>query len=156
MRAVGLLGLILASWACGNEPEGGEPAPAPLIEFRLVHDAPAPGLDLAEYRGDTLYLDHRPLISDSDLRAVRPFVRDTQLLLDIRLTAEAAHRLFTFTGQHLGKRMALLLESQVRSAAVIHDAVGRGDGPLHAALDLDEAEANRLADAVRARWPLTQ
>ena len=147
---------LLAASACTGESL--EKAPlsletAPLIQFRLVYNEPGPDRERMEFDGDTLYLDLRAVVSDPDFDAVRPSVRQDGLVLDIDLTLEGARRLEQLTGQNIGQRLASLVDSRVCATPVVRSAVGRADIPLVAGCDLPEDEAERIAEAVRARWP---
>ena len=150
--------VMLGASACTGKPASEARSPdrnASLIQLRLVHDNPGPELQRVQYGGDTLYLDSRLAVSDSDFQAVHPTVRGDQLLLQIDVTPQGARRLEQLTGQHMGQRLAFLLESHVCSASTIRDTLGRAGGriPLTGVCDLPEAEANRITEAIRARWP---
>ena len=123
---------------------------SPLIEFRVVSDAPAASLLKRTYAGEILHLEPQPLISDPDLLAVRPDIRDDRLIFSFEETPEGETRLRQNTAQIIGGRIALLLESQVVNVFVVRSPLGpRGvaEGKL------PRAEANRLALQIRARWP---
>lgn len=153
IRSVQLMIMGFALWACAppsSRPRAPSSEGAPLIEFRLVHDEPSPGLERVEYGGESLYLERRAIISDPDLEAVRPLVHLDRLLLDMQLSPEGARRLTRATGENIGQRLALLIGSRVRSAPVIRGAIG---SRLQAAVELSEAEAERILRRIRARWP---
>jgi preprotein translocase subunit SecD len=83
---------------------------------------------------------------------VHPFVRGSDLMLRLYFTPEAAQRLRRVTGENVGKHMALLLNSRVRSAVVIAGAVGP-DNLLVGAVPLPVGDAERMAETIRLRWP---
>jgi|GEM_PF-6985491 len=127
---------------------------SPLIEFRLVHDAPAPGRMQVEYAGEVVYLDAQPIISDADLREVHPEVLTRGLLVNMRLTPEGARRMARVTAENIGGRMALLLESRVVDMPVIRSPVGStADVPALAVVGLPDSEAERVAQRISRRWP---
>ena len=138
--------------ALTSAPSAASPSVTPLIELRLVHDQPAAGRQRVEHEGQSLYLDAQPVITDADLRVVRPVVRDTNLFMQMEVTLEGAQRLYELTRVNIGNRLAVLVDSRVRNAPVIQSAVGGGTR-LTGSVNLPAAEAERLATLIRARWP---
>ena len=149
----GILLSAVAAPACGTAPERSEGVAErdPLIELRLVREEVAPGLQTVEFGGETLYLESAPVLSDDDFESVAPLIRPDQLHLELQLTREATERVISVTSAEIGSRMAIVVDSEVRSTPVIRDAVG---GPRSSMIiPAPEEEARRLAALVRDRWP---
>lgn len=143
--------VLLGACTAGTGIPNANPQGSPLIELRLVRDQPGPGLRPVEFEGNTLYLEPEPLITDRDLERVDPYVRPGQLFLRLRLTAAAAERMLAATAAEIGTPLAIIIDSEVRSAPVIRTGIG---GPGSAmTVPVSEEEADRLAALVRARWP---
>jgi beta-lactamase class D len=124
---------------------------SPLIEARLVHDSSAPRLVAAEYRGETLYLDPQPVFSDPDFLAVHASVRPGQVVIDLRCRPEGDERTRSVTAAAIGRRMAILWDSEVRGAPTVRSAVGCTGTQI--GFDAPAHEADQVAATVRARWP---
>jgi preprotein translocase subunit SecD len=107
-------------------------------------------MEHAEFDGEILYLESDAVITDSDLRNVRASSRGDRLLVELELTPAAARQVQAVTRLHVGKRMAFLVDSEVRSAPVIASAVS---SPLQAAIEVGESEQERILERIRARWP---
>jgi len=121
-----------------------------VIELRLVRDVAAPGLQAVEYDGETMYVEPVPVLSDRDLVSVEPSVQPGALMLHIRLTPEAAERIASVSSEEIGSRLAIIIDSKVRSTPVIRDRLGHRAGMM---IGASQEEATRLAAMVRARWP---
>jgi preprotein translocase subunit SecD len=144
--------LLLGACTSGPEVQSASPVGSSLIELRLVREQPDPGLWAAEFDGRTLYLAPEPLLSDRDLERVDPYVRSGQLFLRLQMTARVAERMRSATAAEIGTPLAIIIDSEVRSAPAIRAEIG---GPGSAiTVPASEEEANRLAALIRARWPL--
>lgn len=145
---VGAALVVISGTGCMQE---GVPRPAEgsLIEVRLVHDEPADGLERVEFEQDVLHVEPVALISDEDIEMVRPEVRDGELLLDLTLTASGAERLSAVSEENVGRRLALFLESEVRSAPTIKGALS---GRLQVVLRIPEDEAHQIVERILLRW----
>src|SRR5260221_2258765 len=123
-----------------------------LIEFRAVRDRSAAGYSVKKSVDDTsFYLADRPVVSDEDIAdASTDTTVANDLVLRIRLTPSAASRLNRFTRQHIGERLAILLNGELSGALpVIRDPVS---SPLAMDLRVSPAVAHRFAAAVMAPW----
>jgi preprotein translocase subunit SecD len=90
------------------------------------------------------------VITDSDLRSVRASRLGDGIVLVLEFMNAAALHLETVTRDHVGSRMALLVDSRIRSAPVIE---GAGGSPLRVALEVAESEEAEIVERIRARWP---
>jgi hypothetical protein len=146
---VGATLLVISGTGCMQE-RVPRPAGGSLIELRLVHDEPADELERVEFELDVLNVEPVALISDEDIEMVRPEVRDGELLLDLTLTASGAERISAVSEENVGRRLALFLGSEVRSAPTIQGAlVGR----LQVVLEIPEDEAHEIVERILLRWP---
>lgn len=142
---------LVSAWGSEASAQQGE-LPAPLFELRLVHDDPAPDRVPAEFDGDVVYLDAEPLISDVDLERVRSAIRPGKLLLRIECSPESAYRFETIMRQNIGRRVAVLFDSRIRSAPVVRAAVTCAG--IDVGISATPEEAEQFAAMVRQRWPL--
>lgn len=95
-QAIAAVMVVFMLVSCAEEPPSDtrvSPDAGPLIEFRMVHDTPGPGLERVQHDGEVLHLEPRAVVSDVDLRTVRSSIREDHLLLDIELEAEGARHL---------------------------------------------------------------
>ncbi|GIW51504.1 MAG: hypothetical protein KatS3mg081_0859 [Gemmatimonadales bacterium] len=101
-----------------------------------------------------LYVADGNLVSDRDIQHVQYYLRDYGLVLDIHFSPEGAARLSEVTRQNVGKRLAIIIESELVTAPVI-------SGPLKTdriqlalpQADLPQGSADRIVRAIRGRWP---
>ena len=136
--------LIACVGACSDEPD-------PLIEFRLVRQDSAPGLERVELDGEVFYLEPASVISDADLSDVLASPQGDRLMLLLEIAPAASERMTRTTRENIGRRMAFLLDSHVRSAPIITDSVG---SPLRTVVEVDGPERERLMERIRERWPV--
>lgn len=148
--------LLSASIACvsagtarGGSAPSTQSAREALIEFRLVGDSGTTAFERHNFKGETIVLDSLALLADPDLDSVRAEVRNGNLIVRFQLIPLAAARFRETTGRNIDKRMALLLEGQVRDVLIIKSPVGpRGV----VAFPMTEMEARRLVSLINERW----
>jgi len=121
----------------------------PNSEFLWGHEArPIQGGGM----GRVLYLaEKRATLDGSKLidATTRPDPDDpTQLNVGFRLNRQGAIIFSRFTGENIGRRIAIVLDRRVRSAPVVQTKIPGGEGRI-TGLDNDE-EANDLAIVLRA------
>lgn len=125
------------------------PDEPPLIEFRLVRAVSFPDAVVQVYRGDTIYLEARPILSDPDLRVVQPDLGEGRLIISFEATEEAGRRYRLVTAAHVGERLALLLEGNIANIVAIRSSLGaRGVADAH----MPREQATRLAILIQNRW----
>lgn len=144
------MGILVVTVACGAEDSTPAPSEANLIELRMVEDVPSEGSQQAMLNGERLNLGSTPVISDADIHAIAPEIRSDGLLLSIQLTEKGQQKLRRATAGNIGRRMAFILDGQVRSAPVIRDSIS-GD-PVAVSVEVSQSEAESLATKVRSRW----
>jgi preprotein translocase subunit SecD len=90
-----------------------------------------PGADDAGSGGTVFYLLRKaPIVSGSMLRNARPTLDEyNQPAVQFTLNPEGARRFGQFTGQNIGKRVAIVLDGRVESAPVIESRIG-ADGRI--------------------------
>jgi len=102
--------------------------------------------------GRVLYLlERRPTLDGSTLidATTRPDPDDpTMLNVGFRLNRQGAIIFSRFTGDNIGRRIAIVLDGKVRSAPVVQSKIPGGEGRI-TGLDSDE-EANDVAIVLRA------
>ena len=132
----------------GSAPSTQSPREA-LIEFRLVSDSGTTAFERREFKGETVFLDSLALLADADLKTVHAEVRNGNLVVRFELDTLAATRYREATGKNIDKRLALLLDGQVRDVLMIKSPVGpRGV----VAFPMSEIEARRLVSLINERW----
>jgi preprotein translocase subunit SecD len=154
-----LVGLL----ACSS---GGGKAAAPpdwqrvpvSIEFRLAKGAPGPDLvPAAMYgQGDTVYLDRKAQLSNSDIARVE--AEQTRigkgLILHVWHTKAGAQRIADLTAHHIGDSLAILINSVVVAIPTIQQPLNPGTRmPSDIGVPLEPKEAMQLAAAISKTWP---
>jgi preprotein translocase subunit SecD len=90
------------------------------------------------------------IASDPDFEAVEPVVRPGRLLLRFVMKPESADRIRSVTANSVGRGLALVVDSEVRSVSVIRDSIGAMGV---ATIEVPTEEAEELAEAVRDSFP---
>lgn len=153
-RALALM-VVAALAGCGADTSetASDQENGPLLEVRLAHYEPAPGLDRVEFDGEELYVESDPVISDADLETVRADIRADDVLLHATLTSDAAFRLESATAEHIGRPVVIFWDSELKSAPVVQDAIGGGGGGTTIRLKATTEEAESIVAEVERRWP---
>jgi preprotein translocase subunit SecD len=126
------------------------------IELRIAKNVPAPGLIAAAVydEGDTVYLDSAVQLANAQIARVDTVMQPHGLVLGLWLTEEGATRISNATAEHIGDRLAVLINSEVASAPLILEASDSTTKiPLHVGLQLRPEYARQLAEAVSKTWP---
>jgi preprotein translocase subunit SecD len=123
----------------------------PIIELRLARTRAAPGY-LPRQLGDTaFYVSESILVSDPDIEHAGVDWWEGRLVIHIRMTTPAAKRLADATKNHIGDRMAMLLDGEFIGAPTIVMGISgptlqlEGIGP--------PAPVDQIAAEISARWP---
>jgi hypothetical protein len=148
-----LAGALVIS-ACSRDSQtthGLSSSVAPIIEFRLAYEAPRPGLQRIDHGVTSAFMEAEPILSNTDLEAVRAHVRNSGVIVQIDFEDKGAAKLRAATGRSVGNMMALLIDGRVVSLVTIADTI-EGSSPTTVAIDLPSEEADRLARAISRAW----
>jgi preprotein translocase subunit SecD len=141
-----LLSLTLSLFgACATRQEAAVACPA--IEMRAVADTKTNSTRAVTVDDTTTIITSRtPLVSTGDITSASASRSGGEWILHFDLTEEAAKRLHDYTAQHVGDKLALLVDGKVRGAPRIAGAITGGyqiDG-------LDRTDAERMANTINA------
>jgi preprotein translocase subunit SecD len=146
---------VVVASACGRTSSAtlAPAVPSPFFALRIAFTDPATGREAAQYGDTTVYLSPDVLMSDDDVLGMRPYAGpDGELVLRVLYHPAARQRLATTTSAHIGDRLAVLLDSRVRSLARIQSQIGRGGDSLAIATNATGADAERLTAQIRSKW----
>ena len=125
-----------------------------LIEVRLVRTTAAPGFLAMQSPGDTtLFVARRGVVSDTDIVEAHTIPSHDGMVVVVRFTPRAAARLSAVTKQHLGERLALMIDGELNGAPVVKSVLDANDTSLDIGVQLPRTAAHRLEAAIAARWP---
>ena len=144
------MGILVGIAACGAKDSTPAPSEENLIELRLVEDAPSEGSQQAMLNEERLNLRSTPVVSDADVNTIAPEIRSGELVLSIQLNEKGQQKLLRATAENIRRRMAFILDGQVRSAPVIRDSIS-GD-PVAVSVEVSQSDAESLATKIRSRW----
>jgi preprotein translocase subunit SecD len=118
------------------------------FEVRLAEDSPAPGLQAV--RVDTnraIYLHPDAIVTNSDIAQARvvPGNSASRFGVGIEFNAAGAQKMRTATAGHLGKPLAILIDSKVVMAPTVRSAI---DALAEINGDLTRAEAERIVTGI--------
>jgi len=108
---------------------------------------------------DTIfYIDRAHVVSDSDIQSARLYPKkDGFFLIQARLTPSAKSRYRTVVKQHVGKRLAVILDGQLIGAPIIvsspNDVLPSSDPYVDINGQLADSTARRIKALIIARWP---
>jgi hypothetical protein len=98
------------------------------FEVRLAEDRPAPGLREAKDSDSNqlVYLHDDVIVTNRDIEAARVIQTggSSQYGVSIEFNAAGAEKMRAATRNHIGKRMAILLDGQVVIAPVLRSPIG--------------------------------
>lgn len=134
----------------------------PLIDLRIARDTVESGFLPMRATSDTIfYVDRARVVSDSDIQSARLVLKKEGFFwIQARLTPSAKSRYRTAVKQHVGERLALILDGQLIGAPIIvsspNDALpsSESSGPyLDIGGQLADSTARRIKALIIARWP---
>jgi len=107
---------------------GFETHAAVRFEVRLAEDTPAPGLREVRLSGSDrlLYLHEEIVVANGDIASaeILPGREASQFVVGVHFTADGAQKMLTATQNHIGKRIAILIDDEVVMAPTVRSAVG--------------------------------
>lgn len=95
-----------------------------------------------------IVLDRDPLMTGEDITDARPAFEQNKAHVALAFNKKGADTFERITGEHLKKRMAIVLDGKVYSAPVIQDRIAGGRATISGASSLNEAQD--LAIVLRA------
>jgi preprotein translocase subunit SecD len=98
--------------------------------------------------GALISLTDTPLLTIGDFTGANVSVTESQIVLNVSMPTESAKRVRTFTANHVGTRMAFLVNGRVINTPKILDPI-TGQGFLIGPFGRDEAQ--KLADSINHR-----
>jgi len=135
---------ICLSVACATRHAAGVPCPA--VEMSAVADTPTDSTKTVTLNDTTTILMSRtPLVATGDITGATASQGKDQWSLDFTVTDDAAMRVREFTKQHVGRRLALLVDGKVYGTPRIASAI-TGNGYRIGGLNRSDAE--RAATAI--------
>lgn len=152
LGAVAVLALAASGCATGGKASSGDrqaKARSAAIAVRLVSAESADGFrELTCDHGATLYVADQAVLAGSDFASAQAFQDRDGWAVDCTLTDEAGARFERFTGDHSGRRMAIVDGGELLSTVTIRGTVGTRVR-ISGRFSRDRAEA--LARSIRGR-----
>ncbi|MGH7530688.1 MAG: SecDF P1 head subdomain-containing protein [Gemmatimonadales bacterium] len=131
-----------------------------LIDVRLARDTAESGFMPMRSTSDTIfYLDRAHVVSDTDIQFARVLLREEGFLIRARLTPSANSRHRTFLQQHVGERLAVILDGQLIGAPIIRippSDAQPSSAPYHLEISakLADSTTQRIKALITTRWPV--
>ena len=143
--AYALLSLsIILCLACAARSEAG--ASCPAIELSAVVDTPTDSSKTVTLNDTTTILTSRtPLVATGDITGATASRTDGQWVLNFTVTDEAAKRVHEFSKQHVGTKLASVVDGKVHGTPRIAGAIA---GNRYFIEGFNQADAERLATAI--------
>jgi len=140
-----LLSLVIClAVACSTRHEAGVRCPA--VEMSAVADTPTDATKIVTLNDTTKILMSRtPLVTTGDITSATASQSEGEWFLNFTVTDDAARRVHEFTKQHVGSKLALLVDGKVYGTPRIAAAI-TGNG--YRIGGLDRADAERAATAI--------
>jgi preprotein translocase subunit SecD len=133
--------------ACAARQDVG--ASCPAIEMSAVADAQADSTKSATMVNDTttILMSRSPLVTTDDITGASASASqpDGKWIVNVTVTDEAAKRVQQFSEQHVGTRLALVVDGKVHGAPRI---AGPITGNKYKIDGFNQADAERLATAI--------
>ena len=154
-----LTGAVSFALMLCTQDQGARPG-RPLIDLRLASDTVESGFLPMRAPSDTIfYVDRAHVVSDSDIQSASVVLKkDGFLLIQARLTPSAMSRYDTVVKQHVGERLAIILDGQFLGAPIIvgpppPNTQPSSDPYVDISVQLADSTARRIKALIIARWP---
>lgn len=125
----------------------------PRVEFelRLAEQQPADGLIEATFDDQKYYLHEKAVISNNDIVDAQAIegIREGAFSIEITLSPEGAENLAKGTKGKAGKTMAILLNGEIKSAAMLISDISSTTVMISGNFSREQAE--RLADGIKSK-----
>jgi preprotein translocase subunit SecD len=135
--------MVCLCLACTTRGEAS--APCPVIEMSAVADTQTDsGKTVTLNDTTTIRISRTPLVATGDITSATASRTENQWVVNFTVTGDAAKRVHDFTQQHVGRKLALVVDGKANGIPRIIGAVVGGyriDG-------LNQADAERLAAAI--------
>src|SRR3954463_10394851 len=130
--------------ACATRHESGVPCPA--VELSAVADTQTDSSKTATLNDTaTILISRIPLVATGDITGATASRTGDQSVVNFTVTDDAAKRVHAFTQQHVGSKVALVVDGKTHGAPRIASAVV---GNSYQIDGLNRADAERLATAI--------
>jgi preprotein translocase subunit SecD len=94
---------------------------------------------LSSPEGELIYLTEKPLLTIDDFIDANVSLTEGQIVLNVSMSSESAKRVQAFTANHVGTRIAFLVNGRVINTPKIRDPI-TGKGFLIGPFSRDEAQ----------------
>ncbi|MGA9769342.1 MAG: hypothetical protein WBV94_09895 [Blastocatellia bacterium] len=147
MKAVILALVFILTGALGQTKD----LPRVEFELRLAEDKPASGLTEFTFEDLKLYLHEAAVITNKDVIDARVLegIREGLFDIEIVLSPEGTESISKASASHIGKKMAILLNGEIKSAAIVTSALSSGIIMITGNFNGEQAE--RLAEGIRSK-----
>jgi preprotein translocase subunit SecD len=136
--------MICLCLACAARPEPG--APCPAIEMSAVADTQTDSTKTVTLNDTTTILMSRtPLVATGDITGATASQTENQWVLSFTVTDDAAKRVHEFSTQHVGRKLAIVVDGKVQGTPRIAGAI---TGNRYQIEGFNRADAERLATAI--------
>jgi hypothetical protein len=123
------------------------------VRFAIHLLASGPGLGVVEAAslegGEPVRIHSERQVSNVDVESARVVRTASACQVSIRLTEEGTGKLARFTRNHIGERLALVLDGKVAMTPTIRSEIAQGDVALTG--DFTDARCQEIARALSAR-----
>jgi serine/threonine protein kinase len=128
----------------------------PTLQMRWVRDSPSVDTELMTFTGprqsETLYVEKAVLLDQSTLQSVEVIHRPTGSQIALQFTESGKQRFAQATREGKGRKLAVIIDGQVRSAPMIQAEISDGRAEISGNLSHEEADdlVARLQQAIRS------
>jgi preprotein translocase subunit SecD len=145
MRKLIHLSVFLILFACSGTPQQPEKA---ILEIRLAENEPGEGLIevVFESSGETFYLHPEVVLTNEEIAAASVSLWEDRPVVDLTLTESGKEKFAEFTRANVGKRAAILVDSELVTAPIIKAPILEGRAIING--DFTEQEAKRIAEGL--------
>jgi len=136
--------MICLCLACRTPHETG--ASCPAIEMNAVADTRTDSTkSVALNDTTTILMSRTPLVTTSDITSATASQTGDQWVVNFTVTDDAAKRVHEFTGQHVGRKVALVVDGKVYGTPRVASAIVGNEYRIDG---FNRADAERLVTAI--------